>query len=100
MTFGIAGLLSVGYLWLLEIGTNDQRGASQVTSIVFGSGAALTLDEFALWLNLADDYWTKQGRESIDAVVLFGSLLALSVLGKDFFAELLGPERELAESVS
>jgi hypothetical protein len=43
---------------------------------------------------LVDDYWSKQGRESIDAVVLFGSLLALSVLGKGFFAELLRPERE------
>jgi hypothetical protein len=100
LTFGIGGLLSVGYLWLLEIGTNEQRGASRVTSILFGSGAALTLDEFALWLNLADDYWTKQGRESIDAVVLFGSLLALSALGKDFFAELLGHERGLAASAS
>jgi hypothetical protein len=55
----------------------------------YGSGAALTLDEFALWLNLEDDYWTKQGPESIDAVVLFGSLLSLSVLGKGFFTELL-----------
>jgi hypothetical protein len=93
MTFGITGLLTVGYLWLLEIGTNEQRLASRITATVYGSGAALTLDEFALWLNLADDYWTKQGRESIDAVVLFGSLLSLSVLGKDFFAELLRPER-------
>ena len=84
MTFGIAGLLTVGYLWLLEIGTNDQRRASRFTSLGFGSGAALTLDEFALWLNLEDDYWTKQGRESIDAVALFGALLALSVLGKGF----------------
>jgi len=93
MTFGITGLLTVGYLWLLEIGTNEQRRASLVTSTVYGSGAALTLDEFALWLNLEDDYWTKQGRESIDAVALFGSLLVLSVLGKGFVAELLRPER-------
>jgi hypothetical protein len=93
MTFGITGLLTVGYLWLLEIGTNEQRLASRITATVYGSGAALTLDEFALWLNLADDYWTKQGRESIDAVVLFGSLLSLSVLGKGFFAELLRGER-------
>jgi hypothetical protein len=92
MTFGITGLLGVGYLWLLEIGTNEQRRASRLTSLAFGSGAALTLDEFALWLNLADDYWTTQGRESIDAVVLFGSLLGLSALGKDFFADLLRPE--------
>jgi hypothetical protein len=90
MTFGITGLLSVGYLWLLEIGINEQRSASKVTSVVYGAGAALTLDEFALWLNLEDDYWTKQGRESIDAVALFGSVLVLSVLGKGFFKELLG----------
>ncbi len=45
------------------------------------AGAALTLDEFALWLNLEDDYWTAKGRESIDAVVIFGSLLSLSALG-------------------
>jgi hypothetical protein len=93
MTFGIAGLLIVGYLWLLEIGTNDQRRASRITAGVFGSGAALTLDEFALWLNLEDDYWTKQGRESIDAVVLFGSLLVLSALSKDFVTELSQPAR-------
>ena len=90
MTFGIIGLLTVGYLWLLEIGINEQRQASRVTAIVYGSGAALTLDEFALWLNLVDDYWTKQGRESIDAVALFGSLLSLSVLGKSFLRELVG----------
>ena len=93
MTFGIIGLLAVGYLWLLEVGTNEQRRASRITSLAYGSGAALTLDEFALWLNLADDYWTKQGRESIDAVVLFGSLLSLSVLGKGFLTELVGLDR-------
>jgi hypothetical protein len=92
MTFGIVGLLTVGYLWLLEIGTTRERLASRLTSIAYGSGSALTLDEFALWLNLEDDYWTKQGRESIDAVVLFGSLLVLSVLGKGFFRELVHPQ--------
>jgi hypothetical protein len=93
MTFGIVGLLSVGYLWMLEIGISEGRNASRVTSGVYGSGAALTLDEFALWLNLEDVYWTKQGRESIDAVVLFGSLLSLSVLGKGFLADLLHGRR-------
>jgi hypothetical protein len=87
------GGLTVGYLWLLEIGIDEHRNASRLTSIAYGSGAALTLDEFALWLNLADDYWNKQGRESIDAVVLFGSLLSLSVLGKNFFAELVHRSR-------
>ena len=89
MTFGIVGLLSVGYLWLLEIGITEHCEASRATSLVYGSGAALTLDEFALWLNLEDDYWSKQGRESIDAVVLFGSLLAMSVIGRGFLKDLV-----------
>jgi hypothetical protein len=93
MTFGIAGLLSVGYLWMLEIGIAEAGRASRITSSVYGSGAALTLDEFALWLNLEDVYWAKQGRESIDAVVLFGSLLSLSVLGKEFLKDLLREAR-------
>jgi len=37
--------------------------------------------------------WTQQGRESIDAVVLFGSLLSISVLGKGFFRDLLRDAR-------
>jgi len=89
MTFGITGLLVVGYLWMLELGTGSgSRGASRATSLTFGVGAALTLDEVALWLNLQDDYWTEQGRESIDAVILFGSLLSAGVFAKDFSAEL------------
>ena len=90
MTFGIIGLLLVGYLWMLEIGTaTSDRRSSRLTSATFGSGAALTLDEFALWLNLKDVYWARQGRESIDAVVLFGSLLAMGLVGKDFLRELV-----------
>lgn len=90
MTFGIAGLLTVGYLWMLEYGVNEERWSSRATAAIFGSGAALTLDEFALWLNLEDVYWTKEGRESIDAVVLFGSLLSLSVIGRGFLGDLVG----------
>src|SRR5271168_3700212 len=36
MTFGITGLLTVGYLWMLEFGVDEQRGASRVTSLVYG----------------------------------------------------------------
>jgi len=50
-------------------------------SILYGVGAALTLDEFALWLNLRDVYWAREGRSSIDAVILFGALLAAGAWG-------------------
>jgi hypothetical protein len=54
-------------------------------AMVFGVGAALTLDEFALWLNLKDVYWTKQGRDSVDVVVVTAILASLVVLGSDFW---------------
>jgi hypothetical protein len=54
-------------------------------AILYGVGAALTLDEFALWLNLRDVYWSPQGRSSIDAVILFGAFLAASAWGAPLF---------------
>jgi hypothetical protein len=98
MTFGIVGLLMVGYLWMMEIGTaTTKRRSSRLTSGFYGAGAALTLDEFALWLNLQDVYWAKQGRESIDAIVLFGSLLSMGLVGKDFLRELARLSKDVEE---
>ena len=53
----------------------------QITSVAFGIGAGLTLDEFALWLYLEDVYWAKQGRDSIDAVLVAALLAGLVVVG-------------------
>ncbi len=39
-----------------------------VAAILFGMGAALVLDEFALILHLQDVYWSEDGRTSVDAV--------------------------------
>jgi hypothetical protein len=59
---------------------------SRLMSVSYGVGAALTLDEFAIWLNLEPDaYWSDTGRLSIDAVILFGSILAVSAWGAPFF---------------
>lgn len=90
MTFGIIGLLATGYAWNAQvgIGTNPhRRWGSRASATGYGMASALTLDEFALWLNLQDDYWTKQGRESIDAVVIFGSLLFLALMNQDLVRE-------------
>ena len=86
LVWGILLLLVVGYVWLSEIGVGSSWIAS-LTAIAFGAGAALTLDEFALWLNLQDVYWERQGRESIDAVLIFGSLLSVGVWGGPFLRE-------------
>jgi len=85
LVWGILLLLGVGYLWLIEEGVGSSWAAS-LTAIAFGIGAALTLDEFALWLNLQDVYWQGAGRESIDAVVIFAALLLVGVWGGPFLA--------------
>jgi hypothetical protein len=89
LVWGILLLLITGYAELAEVGTGDSSVAillSRLLALAYGIGAALTLDEFALWLNLdAAAYWSRQGRESIDAVVLFGALLAMGTWGAPLF---------------
>ncbi len=83
LVWGILILILVGYVWLIEQGVGSNWIAS-LTALAFGVGAALTLDEFALWLNLQDVYWTGAGRESIDAVIIFISLLSVGIWGGPF----------------
>ena len=87
--WGILILLLVGYGWLLDLGrlhTPTSIFFSRLMSVSYGVGAALTLDEFSLWLNLEPDaYWNREGRLSIDAVILFGSVLAVGAWGAPFF---------------
>jgi hypothetical protein len=89
-TFGIFGLLGIGYLWTYRIGIGGEmpEWGSRATATTYGIAAALTLDEFALWLDLHDDYWDKQGRKSIDAVAIFGGLLTMGVAGRGALNEL------------
>jgi hypothetical protein len=92
LVIGILILLAVGYGWLCEFGTGSDSSsifASRFMSILYGVGAALTLDEFALWLNLKDVYFVREGRSSIDAVILFGSLLAIGGWGAPLFSALV-----------
>jgi hypothetical protein len=51
--------------------------------------SALTIDEFALWLDLHDEYWHKgRGRKAVEAVALLGGLLTLGVAGRGGLTEL------------
>jgi hypothetical protein len=78
---GIILLLITGYL-----GVATHLDSSFI-AVFYGIGAALTLDEFALWLNLEDVYWAKQGRDSIDAVVIFATLAWIFAVGGQFYIE-------------
>ena len=90
LVWGILILLLVGYGWLMDLGRSHSPLSiffSRLMSVGYGVGAALTLDEFALWLDLEPSaYWSDQGRLSIDAIILFGSLLAVGAWGAPFFA--------------
>ena len=84
MVWGILILLAVGYIWLVPLGSLETPipgWVSCVTACAYGIGAALTLDEFALWLNFRDVYWERQGLESVDAAALFVALVAISIWG-------------------
>lgn len=81
LVWGILLLLITGYLGIaLEPSTGREPLA-----LLFGVGAALTLDEFALWLHLEDVYWAKEGRRSVDAVIVTAVILGLFVLGQPFW---------------
>jgi hypothetical protein len=92
LVWGILILLLVGYGWLLDLGRSHSPLSiffSRLMSVSYGVGAALTLDEFALWLNLEPNiYWARAGRLSIDAIILFGALLGVGAWGAPFFRAL------------
>jgi hypothetical protein len=66
------GILLVLVVGLLEFRFSPEPPWREVLAAFFGVGAALALDEFALWLHLEDVYWTEEGRKSIDAVMVAG----------------------------
>lgn len=92
LVWGIFILLGIGYAEVAEWGNGTSPVSiflSRLIAILYGVGSALTLDEFALWLNLQpSDYWGPQGRASIDAVILFGALLAAGAWGAPLFRAL------------
>jgi hypothetical protein len=82
------GILLVLVVGLLEFRFRPDSPWQEVLAALFGVGAALALDEFALWLHLEDVYWSEEGRKSIDAVMValvvgVALLLGTSPIGLD-----------------
>jgi hypothetical protein len=84
LVWGILLLLSMGYV---GIATDLGSPWLELVAIAFGIGMGLTMDEFALWLNLEDVYWQAKGRQSIDAVIVTTSLLVIALLGLQFWID-------------
>lgn len=72
--FGIMIMIIAGGLQFAYAPTGP---AADGLAAAFGIGAALTLDEFALWLRLDDVYWSAEGRSSVDAVFIAIALTGL-----------------------
>jgi hypothetical protein len=77
--FGVVFML-IGGVAGLTIPT-DVVAWNAFAAFIFGVGAALVLDEFALILHLDDVYWQERGRTSIDAVFVAVAVTGLLVLG-------------------
>jgi hypothetical protein len=78
LVWGILTMLVVGYV---AIAFSPGSPLRELLAILFGVGAGLTMDEFALWLHLEDVYWSEQGRASVDAVIVAAGCGALVLLG-------------------
>jgi len=75
------GILLVLVSGLLTFRFRPESPWIDVLALLFGAGAALTLDEFALWFHLDDVYWSTEGRKSIDAILVGAALGGAILLG-------------------
>ncbi len=78
--FGVILVLISG-VTMVAMSTGGTLRQFTAVAIVFGIGAALVLDEFALILHLEDVYWSEDGRTSVDAVFVAVAVAGLLVLG-------------------
>lgn len=79
--WGILLLMISGFV---ALATRDERWHSCI-AVLFGIALGLTLDEFALWLRLADVYWSPEGVESLKAAATAAAVLALYGFGQPFW---------------
>ncbi|MER7578776.1 hypothetical protein [Kitasatospora sp. NPDC097691] len=82
--YGIIAMLVAG---AMEFAYRPDTPGAQILAALFGAGAALTLDEYALWLHLEDVYWSHEGRKSVDAAFLAVAVGLLLVAGFNPFSD-------------
>lgn len=80
MVIGVV-LVMVSGVTMVTLAVNGGVPEFTVAAVVFGIGAALVLDEFALILHLSDVYWAEDGRTSVDAVFAAVAVAGLLILG-------------------
>jgi hypothetical protein len=78
LVWGICLMMGGGALGFAFFHASPGR---EICAAIFGVGAGLTIDEFALWVYLDDVYWAREGRSSIDAAVLAAVAMLLVLFG-------------------
>jgi len=78
LNYGIFLLAGVGayLLFCRPIGRN-----LEIAAIIYGSGMALTFDEFGMWLHLGGPYWQ---RASLDAITVLSAAFGLIAFAPSF----------------
>jgi hypothetical protein len=85
--FGILIIIGAG---IALVSQTPSGAALDAAAAVFGIGVGLTVDEFALWLNLKDVYWAKEGRQSVDAIFCVLVITGTLVGGVSFVTGAIG----------
>jgi hypothetical protein len=80
VTFGVV-LVMLSGLTLVTLSISGQEPEFILAATLFGIGAALVLDEYALILHLSDVYWEEDGRTSVDAVFAAVAVAGLLIMG-------------------
>jgi hypothetical protein len=78
LVWGIVTIMITGYVGVTIAPPSPWH---EIIAVFFGIGMGLALDEFALWLDLKDVYWSEQGRKSIDAVIIAATITGLILVG-------------------
>lgn len=94
--WGIFLVLIVGFL---GITINSPRLHVWLAPL-FGIGAALIIDEFALWLNLRDVYWAREGRSSVDLAIIVGASFGLYYAADRFWNQVVSEVRAAIKFVA
>ncbi|MCV7335436.1 hypothetical protein [Mycolicibacterium senegalense] len=80
MVIGVV-LVMVSGVTMVTLAVSGGVAEFTAAAVLFGIGAALVLDEFALILHLSDVYWAEDGRTSVDAVFAAVAVAGLLILG-------------------
>jgi hypothetical protein len=78
LVWGICAMMIFGYLGIVFQPDSPWR---EIIAVLFAIGMGLTLDEFALWVELKDVYWTQEGRKSVDAMIIAGCIVGALTIG-------------------